>query len=502
MARQRYGEMVLPVPVKGMNTSLPPSQIDDAECADCLNFWLTPDGQIESRPGLTKLTTTAGTGSSIKGIYYSPVNNETLVASGTKLYKYASNSVTEIGTLSGTGDRVHMLDFNGKTYVASGGILQVYDGSTLSNCTNTGTNDVPPDATYLLVRRDRLFVACETDSSLYYSGSYDAGDWGGGESADGGIIHVRKNDGAKISGLAQVDSNVVIFKSRMEITGSPQPCSLSLLTGTVPIEFAIKDVREGTSCIAPHTIAPALNDVFFCGNGGVYALSQVRNYTDPRSFPLSLKIHNNYIFTTPYCASYSPRRGMYFLVTNGNTFVFHTGMKAWFMWKFAGITPTYVANSSDNSVLFGADNGHLYKLDDTGLQYQDDGTNPSWQFSTKAFNLDSPTTEKWFHRLYMTLRPLSGSGVIGVNYKKNTGYSVLGSRSVAATTSDIAAWDGEFAWDVEGVGWDEEAFMQLGHMIRLRGRNIQFQIVPTIPIHLVEWSVHYEYFRRSSLSWK
>ena len=102
----------------------------------------------------------------------------------------------------------------------------------------------------------------------------------------------------------------------------------------------------------------------------------------------------------------------------------------------------------------------------------------------------------------MTFQPLSGTGSVGVNYKKNSGETVLGSRSVSADTSTLAGWDGTFAWDTAGVGWDDDAMLQKGHMIRLRARNMQFQLVPTIPIRLVEWAVDYEPFRRTPLSWK
>lgn len=492
----------LPLPVKGLNSALPASQIDDGEMAEGFNFWLSPEGHFESRPGLTKLTTKSDTGSAIKGIYYSPANSETLVASGTKLYSYASNEVTEIGNLSGTNSKVHMLDFNGATYVASGGVLQVYNGTNITDCTNTGTNDVPPDARYLQVRRDRLFVACDTESSLYYSGSYDGGDWGGGDGADGGIINVRMNDGAQISGLVQVDGSLAVFKANLGNLNNPQPCSISLLVGETPTDFVFYDIREGTSVVEPHTISPVLNDVAFCGNGGVFTLAQVQSFDNPRSFPVSLKIRPTFRSFTPACACYADTRGYYIVVTNGYTFAYHVGMRAWFTWSHEDITMTYVANGGDDKVLFGSSDGHLYYLDDDGTTFDDDGTEPAWQFSTKAYDFKTPTAEKWFHKLYLTFQPLGGTGHIGVNYRKNTGSSTLGARSVGASTSNLAGWDGAFSWDTEGVGWDDDAMLQKGHMIRLRARNMQFQVVPTIPVRLVEWALDYEPFRRTPLSWK
>lgn len=492
----------LALPYKGLNSSLPPIQLDDAEMADCLNFWVSKLGHFECRPGLTKMTTTSNTGSAIKGGYYSPTKGELLVASGTKLYKYSSNGVSVIGTLSGANARVQMLDFAGDVYVASGGILQVYNGTTLSNVTNSGTNDPPQQARWMYVRRDRLFVADDTDSSLYYSDSYDGGDWGGGEGAGGGIIHIRKNDGAIISGLALIDADLAIFKANLSNINNPVPCSMSILTGPTPTDFIVSNVREGTSVVEPHTIQPVIDDTLFCGNGGIFTLAQIRNYGNPRSFPLSLKIMPHYGYATPYSAYYSSGNGYYVVATNNGVFALHTGMKAWFKWIFQGITPTYVFADSNDRLVFGSDDGHLYYLDDSGNNFNDDSSVPSWHFISRAYHLKTPAIEKWFHRLYMTIQPLSGSGVVGVNYKRNVGEADLGSRAVSVTTADVAGWDGGFCWDDSEVGWDESTIVQRGHIVQLRGKNIQFQFVPTLPVRLFGWTMTYSPFRRASISWK
>jgi len=479
----------VPIPVGGVNTSLSVSDIADNELSAGHNTWINKYGQFETRPGFEKVTD-SGTGEEITGGFYSSVESENLVASDGHLYSLnvTTGALTDEGALSSTSS-VDMCDYNDGVAVASGGVLQQYKEGTLSSISPDDTA-LPTDTKYVEAYMRRLW-ACG-DQSISWTGAESWTDWGGA-GLTGGQLYVEKNDGSSITGLSLLDGEPIIFKG-----GPNERQSIHHLTGSVPDDFAVLPISSGTSCLAGHCIANVQGDIVFPGVGGVYTLSMIRDFDNPRSFPLSLKVDSLYTAYTPLWSAFDAKRGLYYLLTSGYLFVWHTGTKAWNVWDINAFTPKVAWMGDSDNLYIGADDGHVYKFNDS--IYTDAGESYTWDFTTKSFKFSAGNVDKLFKWLYLDYVPL-GDGGVTVNYRSNYGQTEEHSKSISLTSTDLVGWDGSFCWDTAGIGWDMSNYISRRQRMNFRSGNIQIQVASTAPFRLVSWGVAGAVLGRSRRTW-
>lgn len=117
----------------GVNLAMSPTQIEDNECADMMNMYISKAGVLEKRFGYEKVFNAIGT--SINGmiLYKTSGQEYFLFASGTKLYKLnQDNTYAEI--YNGLNNaKVTFFVFNNLCYILDGVNYKVYNGTTVTD---------------------------------------------------------------------------------------------------------------------------------------------------------------------------------------------------------------------------------------------------------------------------------------------------------------------------------------------------------------------------------
>lgn len=146
----------------GLNLRTAPENIAQNELAECRNMtYSSQPGRLRTRAGVGLPLHTFG--APIDALFWH--SGVLLTAAGGVLYKYApapagaAGTTTQIGALTGAV-RPQFCVFGTDVFIASGGKLQKYDGSTLTTVT-----DSPVHAVGLYARAGRLFCF-ETDSDM------------------------------------------------------------------------------------------------------------------------------------------------------------------------------------------------------------------------------------------------------------------------------------------------------------------------------------------------
>ena len=481
----------------GLNVTVPPSSIDLSQISDGWNVWVTPSGDFSSRPGILKVNTTAFPDAIANG-FYSGTLDKTLVATyGRELYvlNESTGDKAKIGNLNGTAVP-DFADFMGKCFIASGGILQVYDGTTLSNVVSTTSNSAPAHAIFLESFENRLWAA-ETGSKLNFCGTRDYVDWGGAVENSGGFIYIEDGDGAEISGLGLLEGNPIVFKGGL-IHG---PYSISRVTGTNVEDYSAKLMTRGLSCLRGHTVQNYLTDLLFIGKEGLFSHQQVKDFDNPRSIPMSLRVSTLFKSYPSYNAVYDPVTGYYFVVTSLPVLCWHANTQSWYQWTFSGMTPRCVFLGKFDDVLFGSNEGDVHRCRNTAGAYKDNGIAFQSSFTTGILNGGSPATEKLWKWLVLAMKPLS-EGAFALEWRKDFSTKHVGSQGEPVSSDIFTDWDGAFRWDEAAIGWDQDSYVVRRRRLSCRGRDLQLRMTSSGGFRLLAISVNGALLRRTGDSWR
>ena len=329
---------------------------------------------------LTDLTTTLGTASTLQSLYLEAAAGQDLsTPQNTERYiviEYASGD-------SSNCVQVHYAN------VSSGGKGVSYSGAWSLQAAKQPvmavTPGLPPMASTGAVRDDRLWLAGgdwvdEADKSkAHYSGLGNCWSWGSRMYVGGsaGWIGVDRLDGGVINQITGWFGGLVISKSGRQ--------SLHLISGRIPGEdlgVTRLFLDEGSQ---GKTLTQSGNSLLFL-NDSVLALEGVQEFGDVRKLPRSQDIQdlvNQYQGEGAFSV-YHRAHDQYFLQLPGldSTLVLHLLPRAWTMYSWAGFVPTCFSHD-DATTFIGADNGHLYCLEEdlTGVDGYLSGAEPgqSWQ---------------------------------------------------------------------------------------------------------------------------
>lgn len=492
---ERDFSVTLPHLAGGLNVSVPPHVVGLDQIADGWNVWMSPDGQFESRPGMT-VVTEAALAKRIDGGFYSPTLSKTLLVCDQKLYTLneTTGATSEVGAVSGA-NAPSFADFRGKCFIATGGALQMYDGTTLAAVTSLTSNPAPAYALYLQAWNNRLWVA-ETGSKVCFSGTRDFEDWGGGISDSGGFLYVEDGDGAQVTGLGMLEGMPIVFKGNV----SGGPYTIARINGSSVDDFAAETLTKDLSCVNGRTVKNFLNDLLFVGQEGLYSHRQVQDYTNPRVFPMSLRVSPLFQAYAPLDGVYDPVTGNYFLVTSLPVLVYHVPTESWYQWK-TGFVPKSCFLGSAGGVLFGAEDGHVYRFKRDSGVYTDNGELFISSFTTGVINVDGPAREKLWKWLHIALSPLS-DGSFSVEWRKNFGFSYVSAQSEAVSSDLVLGWDGGFCWDEDGIGWDQDSFLTRRRRMSYRGRDLQVRVASNGGFRLTSLTVTGATLRGAGDTWR
>jgi hypothetical protein len=249
------------------DTALQPNQVRTA-----INARLTDYGAISKRGG-TRRTAAVLAAAPITGGYTwtkDDGTNPVLAICDGKLFTSAYNATTwtwtqQTGTLSSTTNSQFATFRDGSAdvvYIADGGQLNRWDGSTLS--TNlTGT----PSCSSIAVYNQRLW-SCGDPSfpdSIFYSDFSDGDTLGVGGSGGGQII-VRTFGNETIVGVAAINTSLLIFHKR----------GISRLTGYGQDDITVQPqaVTSDVGAIAKNSIVASNNIAYFISERGLYRCNE------------------------------------------------------------------------------------------------------------------------------------------------------------------------------------------------------------------------------------
>lgn len=202
----------------GMNTMSDPTDVDDKQCVEALNFDQDPNGSLKSRPPFTSAGTAFPLSSDgdarLLGFFYASDGTPYLIASDgqTRTYRFSGGSWTLITARFAASA---MVQFDGKAWLVSpqgatnGGGYWTPSGGFVRD-------DDMPRGSSAAVYKDRIWIASGANSpsptSMFYSKLIVEGAiWATAASRE---VQVSPGDGQAIVALAPYFGSLLVFRNQ------------------------------------------------------------------------------------------------------------------------------------------------------------------------------------------------------------------------------------------------------------------------------------------------
>lgn len=427
----------------GINTAVPPTEIDDSEVQDLLNFEFDDNGNLSTRRGVSQLSA------------------DTFAGRITSLHYYTTEA-GEVGILFTTGSTLRIIETNGTGLSTLSGALTLpsdtfwswvtFDGIAIgANKATSGDNPVkvdatataaalggsPPKAKYLEVWEQRLWlVSAAEPNQIWGSALGDPESWTTGGAADAVTIDVDADDGDQITGIFATRDALYIFKRRSIHRLIPRA-----LPATDPDNLKREVVTREIGCVSHYSITQVVDDVLFLSDQGIASLSLVvtaenfktafysRNVAEITNFVKSTEEIPAFLFDTaaqywlslPAAVSPTAAKQVYVM----DYLKVNDGYARWtrFDGFVAGTAYTSFMGASGKTYVIGALNsgGSNYQLFTyvprlTTAAFSDQGTAYTKAIAMKSFNGGAQLLRKYWHEWSLGLNLLSSSVGLSINY--------------------------------------------------------------------------------------
>ena len=430
----------------GINTAIPPTEIQDNEVQDLLNFEFDDSGNISTRRGVTQLSSDTFS-NRITSLHYFTVDAGEigiLLTEGTTLRIIETNG-TGLTTLSGA------LTLPNNTFwqwVTFGGLAIGVNGAT------SGDNPVrvnaaaaaaalggsPPRGKYIAVWNSRVWIASASAFSRIHGSALGLPeDWTATGASGAVTIDIDTNDGDPITGLFSTRDALYVFKRRSihRIVAFADP---NTDANNLRREVVTKDI----GCAGPYSIQQIPNDVVFLSDQGIASLSLVQNAEDFRTafYSRNVKELTNFPKTTLEIPSLFCDTGAQYWISlptsvapNGNKMVYvldylriDEGIVRWarFDGMVAGTAFTSFPGASGKTYEIGALNsgGANYQLFTyvprltTALFSDTDSAARAYTkaIAMKSYNGNAQLLKKYWHEWGVGINLLSASAGVTVAY--------------------------------------------------------------------------------------
>lgn len=204
-----------------------------------------------------------------------------------------------VGELSGGSDP-SFAEFGRKVCIASGGLLQVWDGSELKNVeAKKPESEDPLIFDQIFIWGKRLLGAKAGDDVLYFSSVGDPEDWN--FSAEAGDTPSSSDedmslaqwaqigylDSARIVAMGMISQDLIVCKRTPD--GSP---IVYRLTGRFEDRsLAVQEVNRTSDVYNSRCLVQANNDLFYFGSDGFQGFSTVQQYGDIKMGDVGRKVN-------------------------------------------------------------------------------------------------------------------------------------------------------------------------------------------------------------------
>ncbi len=349
-------------------------------------------------------------------------------------------------------------------YLADGGKLLQWDGSTLSRSTTS------PNVSFVWVYNQRLYGVSGLDTNLYASGLNDGTDLGN-PSGEGVIVPIQTfGESVLVGGVALGVSNLLFHAN-----------GISRWTGVTQDDIAIQagtlGVSPDTGTIVPSSIIATETEAYFLSDRGFYAvnsqgLRRISTNLDPDILALFTTavnfsaVHNRYYREVEF---YLPDIGFY---------AFNYQLQTWTgPWNGGYVAPITQScwkgkDSSGTPIVFvGTANGFVKQMDrqnkDNVLSDGTGGTAVTMICQFRRMFFENQASDKALRFAYLLIA-LNGSMVAGLQWATATasGAFTLTQTSGVVWGTISMIW-GNFIW---GRGGAQEVRVQLNG----RGNYVDF----------------------------
>jgi|SRR5262245_9514323 len=428
----------------GINTATPPTEIQNNEVQDLLNFEFDNNGNISTRRGVTELLST--TFGRITSLHYFTVDSGevgVLLTEGTTL-RIVETDGTGLTTLSGAltlpnNTFWQWVTFNGIAI----GVNKATSGTNPVKVTAAAAASAlggsPPFGKYIEVWENRVWIANAASGSLSQLRGSALGnpeDWTTTGAAGTCTFEIDTNDGDQITGLFATRDALYVFKRRS--IHRLVPIALPI---TDPANLKREVVTRRIGCASPYSIQQVVDDVLFLSEQGIASLSLVvtaenfktafysRNVSQLERFPKTNEEIPAFLFDTAaqywlsLPAALSP-------TTKPTAYVMdylrvNDGFVRWtrFDGLVAGTAYTAFYDASSKVYLIGADSTgsgsykiFKYRPRDTSTTFSDNGAAYTKAIAMKSFNGDSQLTRKAWRNWALGVNLLTASAQFTVAY--------------------------------------------------------------------------------------
>lgn len=428
----------------GINTAVPPTEIDNSEVQDLLNFEFDDAGNLATRRGVSQLSA------------------DTFSGRITSLHYFSTEAGGEIGILLTTGTTLRIIETNGTGLSTLSGALTLpndtfwswvtFNGLAIgANKATSGDNPVkvsatptaaalggsPPKAKYLEVWENRLWlVSASEPNQIWGSVLGDPEDWTVAD-IDGAVtIDVDTDDGDQITGIFATRDALYVFKRRSIHRIIP---TTSPATDNRYLKREV--VTRKIGCVSHYSITQIVDDVVFLSDQGIASLSLVvtaenfktafysRNVSEITNFIKATEEIPAFLFDTAaqywlsLPASVSPTAAKQVYVMD--YLKVNDGYARWtrFDGMVAGTAYTAFMGASGKTYVIGALNsgGSNYQLFTyvprlTTAAFSDQGTAYNKAVAMKSFNGGAQLARKYWREWGLGLNLLSASAGVNVSY--------------------------------------------------------------------------------------
>jgi hypothetical protein len=389
----------------GINTYSDPAQIADDEMVDCVNFDLSLDGSLVSRPPWSKLTTTNTVNSTVST--NPPDSYQLVIGTGT----YESNRFIIVSSShTGTaGSYIYYVDgpnagilaliatgVHSKAHRYANDLYLVPDiGSTglgVKYALATGlvtTIATMPVGYASCIYKDRLWISGRrnepNNSRLFFSNLADFSTWPGTNFFD-----INPGDGDAVNELVVYQDNIVIFKDN---------ATYVLAYDTGPAQAVLQVINTDIGAMGPRCVDVYENSVFVLKYNQVYEMS---NYDFVR---VSVKLPFEYDATFPsgnYTAGGQAWKYPFWLRVVGDRaivrfynrlYVYHLRLRSWTRWDSDDTNIKYIGpitrlDNTNTSILQGYDTYVAGPTLSKSIDNAGTGSSGAWNMRFKIFKME------------------------------------------------------------------------------------------------------------------
>lgn len=309
-----------------------------------------------------------------------------------------------------------------------------------------------PTAKYVIRFQDRLvFAGIDGEpSKVLISGkvpNHEKFDMSYG----GNYILVEPDSGDDIVQLVGFADRIIVFKQRSiwQITLG-DPVQIGNFFVTEPI---LKQITGSNGCIAPASVVPVNNDVYYLSRNGVRLLGYQANFTDVlRTNEISIKIRPFFKNLTirqqkEAVAVFHDNKYLISFPGRGETMVFDTERAAWMgPWSLdSTVYEVYYDTDDQEHLLFAKDSSVL--VDEYSSSFTTDkGVAIETTLKTRNENFGDWSNFKNIKDLFVQLRNVVGETTVDVRLEQRSG------TVITAKSFDITASAGNSGWGADQWG--------------------------------------------------